>query len=175
MVWRVPGLISLALTMGHASSLAQIPAGHEASGPPLVPGWVAEGVPVRVVLVQSSRLIEGRAPSDKGWRGRFLNATADSLWTWGPKTEVAIGFDRAELRRVDLALKRHSAAARGALIGLVAGGLGGLLGTAVIGEAETDGVLPAWGLLVGPFIGAAIGSCFSVDDWQTVWEAEVNR
>jgi len=152
----------------------------------IVPSWVYPGAPLRVFL--ASHDSEGDAPCRDRVRihGRFIASGPDSLWlddaSSGPagkwkvpekflKSEATRVLSHDELCRVDLRAGSHNQTGIGALVGLL-GGVGlGLIATAAAGEAETDGVLPVWGLIVGPFVGAVVGRCISVEDWSPVWRA----
>jgi hypothetical protein len=153
-----------ALALCPATTPAQTPEADSS----LVPAWVLPRATLRLTLRSPLPPQASRAP--ERFKGTLLRSTPDSLWVdrldgEGPPR----GFGEVDLNRIDLVSGTHGHAGIGALLGLGGGVTLGFLGTAVIGSAETDNVLPAWGLLVGPFLGAVVGRLVRSDDLVPVW------
>jgi hypothetical protein len=134
----------------------------------LVPAWVLPRATLRLTLRSADA--PQAPPGARRVKGRLLRSTRDSLWVdalGGPGS--ACGFSEGDLNRIELVAGTHSHGGKGALLGLAGGVTLGLIGTAVIGSAETDNVLPAWGFLVGPFLGAVVGRLIRSDNLVPVW------
>lgn len=85
--------------------------------------------------------------------------------------ELALPADA--VTRVDITAGRRSRKGRGALIGLLAGGAGGMAGMVTLcGDSCVGGwillALPVGGAVVGAGVGALIGSQIKTERWQRV-------
>lgn len=96
-----------------------------------------------------------------------------------PETELAVPVN--SVRRVEVSLGSHGRAGRGALIGLGAGALGGVLAGLIVcagDNCETSGydgetgivsmVLGLGGAVVGTGLGALTGSLIRSERWRTI-------
>lgn len=96
-----------------------------------------------------------------------------------PATELAV--PATSVRRIEVSLGRHGRGGRGALIGLGAGALGGVLAGLIVcsgGNCESSGitgetglvsmVLGLGGAVVGTGVGALTGSLIRSERWRTI-------
>jgi len=136
---------------------------------------VAQAQPVDLV---PGRRIRVHRQTQSTLIGALLSVSSDTLTmiTTGPDT-VAVA--RSTIRRVDVAVGTKSQAGKGAVTGLLIGGLGGaLLGVASSGSDDGDflDAGPAeWAVsgavffgAIGAGVGALIGSGHRTDRWEAV-------
>ena len=106
--------------------------------------------------------------------GNVVRVTADTL-VIVPEEDAhrQMALSTANVSRVELSLGRRSRRGRGALVGLLAGAVGGYVALLYFCRDDCVGAvvlyaLPPGGALVGAGIGAGIGSLIRTERWQSV-------
>jgi len=127
---------------------------------------VAPGQRVRATLI---------ARPDAPMVGSLLALRADSLSLAAEPDSAVRSFARGEIALLERSTGMHHKAAKGAVIGAVAGGLGAALLGALFASAIKEGdagaipiVIGVGGAIGGGLIGAAIGEGSKHEGWEPV-------